>query len=64
MLAVQVLLLLLVAESYLSQVNSAISVRVFGMHFLPYCFPGGLQPLTPGAPGRIEVCNNCMECGE
>lgn len=45
----------------LSQVDSAISVGVLGMHLLPYCFPGGLQPLTPRAPGRIEVPNDCME---
>ena len=44
---------------YLGQVDSAISVRVFGVYFFPNSLPCWLQSLTPWTPGRVEIANDC-----
>lgn len=47
--------------AHLCHVDSAICVRVLGVHFLPYRLPSRLQSLTPRTPRSIEVANDCMQ---
>lgn len=48
-------------EAHLGISYPAVAVWVLVMYRASDQLPGGLQPLAPGAPGRVEVHHNCRQ---
>ena len=45
--------------THLGDPESAVTIRVLGVHLLSHSLPCGLQSLAPGAPGCIKIHHHC-----